>query len=139
MKTDRVCQHEDWQREPYRRFLAGHLLRHGLSPAALQETPQGQVLAEVNHGRWVANCSNPDCGGALVVTVADPIFLCTESGNETNGGKPFNVVFPPDRMAIERELMKRPLLARKAKARNWKPGETVADLRAEAKRYGWGQ
>ena len=136
MKTDRICCHEDWQREPYRRFLAGHLLRHGLSPAALQNDPKGQVLAEINHGRWIANCPNPDCGGALVVTAADPIFLCTECGNETNDGKPFNVVLPPNRAAIEAELMKRPLLARKPKARNWKPGETVADLRRENRERG---
>lgn len=137
MKTDRILQHEDWQREPFRRFLTHHLIRHGLPVAGLQDAPQGQVSAYINHGRWVADCPNPDCRGALVVTVADPILLCTDCGNEANGGKPFTVVFPAQREAIERELMKRPLLARKAKARNWQPGETIADLRAEAKRFGW--
>ena len=138
MLLSKICQHEDWQREPFRRFLGHHLLRNGLPLDGLQQTPQGTVLAEVNHGRWIANCPNPGCGGALVVTEADPIFLCTDCASEDNGGRPYRVVFPSARAKadIERELLKRPLQAGRARSRNWLPGETVTDLKAEAKRYG---
>jgi len=136
MRTDRILEHSDWQRESYRRFLAGHLLRHGLSPAALQNDPKGQVLAEINRGRWIAKCPNPGCGGALVVTATDPIFLCTECGSEDNGGQPYRVKFPAQRKAIEAALMARPLVARKPLSRNWLPHEKVADLLRENEERG---
>ena len=102
----------------------------------LRQDPQGEVQALVNHGRWIAKCPNPGCGGALVVSAQDPIFLCTDCGSEENGGRSYTVRFPDEKEAVERELMKRPVVARKATNRNWLPGETVDKLRDENRAHG---
>lgn len=82
-----------------------------------------EVLAEVNHGRWIGRC--PWCSAALPVSVDDPRFfdpMCHNDGSSSWAP----VVFPDDWEEIEAVLDRR-----RVQNRNWRHGETVADLEAE--------
>ena len=82
------------------------------------------VPAEINHSRWVVMC--PHCPSAARVTMADPRFFCTYCGN--NDSIQWHTVdFPPNANAIEEVLSWRP----NPENRNWRPGETLADLATE--------
>lgn len=93
-------------------------------PAATAATA---IEAYVNWGRWVADCPTPGCNGALIVSHEDPRFYCPYCFNDPEAGRFLAVAFPAARAAIEAELLKRPLLEQ----RNWRPGETAADLRRQ--------
>lgn len=82
--------------------------------------------AEVNHGRWIVNC--PFCAGAELADPEDRRFFCLSCYNAAAGGKWLAVTWPAQRKAIEAELLKRPATEHV----HWIPGETVAQLRAEA-------
>lgn len=112
-------------------FLAAQeaRIRQGVElPDWLKALPVGvdksnKVYAEVNHGRWIANCCF--CKGAEMVTPTDPRFLCLSCGNQ--GGTWVPVEFPSNAASIEAELVKRP----KQENRNWRAPETLAYLRKE--------
>ncbi|TXS20202.1 hypothetical protein EAO70_09315 [Streptomyces sp. adm13(2018)] len=62
----------------------------------------GQPLyAQINHGRWVANCS---CMSAQIVTPADPRMWCVECHTGW-----WQVVFPADVDAVEQQLLDLPV------------------------------
>lgn len=127
-----IVRHEDWQQKPYMAFLA-----EVVGSALPKETEvEGELLAYVNHGRWIAEC--PDgCGFAVVTSRDKPVFFCRKCRNATVGGKFRRVVYPPDIDKIEYHLLKRP--ARhplEAPTRNWKPGEAIADLIRENAAHG---
>jgi len=90
-----------------------------------------KVLAQarINHGRWLCDCPDPDCGGSELVTMQDPVFFCLSCGNVKWGGKFLQVDFPGKKLlkAILTHLSKRP----KVINRNWYPHEEPADLIAE--------
>lgn len=79
------------------------------------------VVAQVNHGRWVADC--PSCLIAQIVDPADPQLWCPVC--QPAGWR--SIVFPSEREAIEALLEERddPI------SRNWGPWETVGMLAAE--------
>lgn len=99
------------------------LAAFGLPPIS-DWTPRGTVEAEINHGRWIARCQ---CGGAECVDPDWPFLVCCSCG-----AGPQNIRFPRDRKQIESELLKRP----DRTTRNWRPGETLADLRQENAEHG---
>ena len=115
-----MITHEQWQEASYRDFLAAHLLRNR---RAIPKATKGIIKPVVNHGRWLVDC--PTCGAAVVVSDTDSVYVCPECGSPENDGQFYNVVFPADRVGIERELDKRLL-----KNRNWDK-ETIAELIAE--------
>jgi hypothetical protein len=90
------------------------------------------LVAEVNHGIWIAPCS---CGArnlpapGCVVFLALPLGWCIRCQNRAWGGGWRRIVVPPEdeRAAIEAALLVRP----DPMTRNWLPGETVADLLRE--------
>lgn len=105
------------------------------------------VYARIDYGRWLADC---ECGGAGYVDPANTnIFFCLVCGNHKHHGDFRPVIFPPDREAIELEVLKRPveeqgLLPHTDAAlnsrpmipglvRNWNPTETVDDLAGQRK------
>lgn len=98
------------------------------------------AYAYVNHGRWVADC--PFCPGAERVWPSGQLqrnddvdypFGITRSGLHCGfTGRTCPVVFPEQAPAIDAVLTKRPVEA----TRNWRPGETVADLTAENVEHG---
>lgn len=86
------------------------------------------AVAYHNHGRWVADCPEPLCGGAVAAQDGVP-FLCPRC---LNGGirHRYRLVLWPDgetRDAVERVLSQRFVL----ETRNWYPGEPTDHLRAE--------
>lgn len=110
--------------------------------------PKGKaVKAEINAGRWIANC---ECGGAEAVDPEEPIFYCFACGNAANQGKPRPVVFPENTDEIEVLLLQRPVtftngtneIARMVNAipvgypRSWRPDETIEDLKQQNREMG---
>ena len=73
------------------------------------------IYAYVNDSRWIALCS---CGSCVAAHPSWPDSRCFECGAIYP-----NVVFPPDREAIEALLNERP----RPETRNWKVGEKTAD------------
>ena len=95
------------------------------------------MVAEVNHGIWIAPCAcgmpglpTPGC----IVWIDAPWGWCVRCGNQAYGGGWRRVVMPPpaERAAIEAVLMRRP----DPTTRNWSPGETVAGLVADNRAHG---
>lgn len=82
------------------------------------------LQAEVNQGRWIVKC---ECSGAEYAW-EEGVFLCQSCWNSTHKHQLRKSVFPKQRKSIEEALDKRPLMNR-----NWSPGETLAQLRAENK------
>lgn len=127
---NKIIVHEDWQEMSY---VDMHLELW----AARQEGPppegiQGEVAATVNHGRWIVDCPNDGCGGAVSASVVHPEFYCTECGSRENDGHSYQVTFPRFRAALENVLMKRPARESFSAAnRNWTPDETLAAIKAE--------
>jgi hypothetical protein len=95
------------------------------------------LVAEVNHGVWIAPCS---CGArglpspGCVVFLEQPLGWCVRCRNRAWGGGWRRIVVPPDdeRVAIEAALLARP----DPTTRSWLPGETVAELRRENAEHG---
>lgn len=87
------------------------------------------IAAYINHGRWVVEC--PDCCGAQFACPDDPRFMCNNCANAMNDGMWRPVLWIKDRAKIEVLLKPRPV-----ENQNWRPGETLADLKAENKQFG---
>ena len=87
-----------------------------------------ELMAEVNHGRWVVHC--PFCAGAEFAWEGGP-FMCCSCWNEEAGGKFLKMRFPQERKEIEALLLKRP----KAENRNWHRDEPIEELKAENEKH----
>lgn len=98
---------------------------------ANQIASNAPISAEIVHNRWIAQC---ECMGAEVVDRDIPIFFCLSCFNTEIEGKTRPVIFPSQINAIENTLLLRP----NPMNRNWRIGETVADLQAENDRRGLG-
>lgn len=85
----------------------------------LEKKDGDQVYARVDHGRWLADCSNLACTGAELVTEGEEM-LCASCGTVSL------VVWPSDAGDIDRVLNKR-----LTDNQHWTPGETVDMLEAE--------
>lgn len=80
------------------------------------------IYAYLNHGRWVCDC--PECNSAEVVDPASTDFVCREQFGGC--GYRAKIQFPADLGAISDVTGVRPQVNR-----NWRPGETLVDLRLE--------
>ena len=106
-----------------------------------------QVLAYVNHGRWLVDC--PGCrtglqlprgvqaspiaatGGAEPVIQVKAKWVLPESNPQCFiCDTPIKVMWPKDADLVDAELSNRPRLVN----RNWRPGESVESLTAETGR-----
>ena len=84
-----------------------------------------QVVAYVNHGRWLADCP---CGAKMAVDREWAHGYCAGCGSKALVDWP-----TVDKMEkIERQLRRRPL-----PHANWLPGETIAELKAENVEHGY--
>lgn len=91
------------------------------------------ALAEINHGRFIANC--PFCSGAEKVYPDDPIFFCAHCLMQKVEGQYIKVIFPDaKRMAQIEEILSK----RMPQNQNWHPGESLAQLKRENKLMGVG-
>jgi hypothetical protein len=84
------------QDPPAMRAIRWYEERAGRRIATDPASAAGSVYAQINHGRWVANCS---CMSAQVVTPADPRMWCPECGLGW-----WQIVFPADVAAVEQSL-----------------------------------
>ena len=131
---DQIVEHEDWQHATYYDFVAGLYLQKGHGQIPPFSAAQNRIAAKINQGRWIVECPNAGCGGALCVTSRQPYFLCYECGSPENGSQWREVHFPPLKGAIELVLLKRSHGGRgsfNASNRNWVPSETLAELIAD--------
>lgn len=89
------------------------------------------IPAFVAQGQWVVDC--PDCGrNRSMVWLTEPLYMCPACWNQAIGGDWRRVELPAEREHIEALLLARTL----REARNWLPGETLDDLRAENEALG---
>jgi len=109
---------------PIRSFLIQHANHNGVDLPE-DEIPIGEVDAELHRGRWIVQCPEVDCAGAVLVTTMDPVYMCPDCGSGW-----YNVVFPKNKAAIEREVLKRKITRKGLVHANWK-GETIAELREQ--------
>lgn len=132
---DKIITHEDIFRLPYGEFVRYSASRKSMQAPAQDGVTDGEIVAYVNHGRWVAEC--PDCAGAQLVSELERRFWCLNCGNAAVNFAWRHVRMPKKRTAIEAELVIRPA-ARNERAitRNWLPGETVEDLQRENVEHG---
>ena len=74
-------------------------------------------------------CHKPgcECGGAEVVSKADPVFFCLTCLNVDLAYALRPVIFPGEASAIEAALLER----KDGKNRNWIVGESVEKLKRE--------
>ena len=102
--------------------------RWGVYPSWDVDKKAPPVYAWVNKSSWVADC---ECRGSMVVEPGEP-YMCPDCGNVAHGSRPRTVVWPRNAEAIEEVLLKRPY----PNNRNWTPGETITQLKAENKAHG---
>lgn len=95
----------------------------GFSPTPW-DAPDG-AIPWVNGGKWTVTCACGDCPMACPEWDEVRCFLC--------GAVYRNLIWPPQREALERLLVKRP-----AHVRAWFPGESLDDIRAENLAHGVG-
>ncbi len=88
----------------------------------------------VNQGRWVVECDADNCRGAIDVSgryIAGIRCDCKDRTACYHKADPCGHIirldWPADLEAIDRVLARRP----DPSTRNWLPGETVEDLKAE--------
>jgi len=93
------------------------------------------VVPYINRGRWIVECPEPDCYSAIVVTKAEPRFLCTRCALPSTGGKWVPIAFPEaaEIEEGERTLLQRPSVGRMDWDRH--KGETLVDLQADNARF----
>lgn len=99
-----------------------------LAGAGVERRPQaGTLVAYLNHGRWVADCT---CGGGLGVWDAAPTATCLDCGRTWSIEWPH----PNTRRAVEAALG----LRSHREQLNWDPrrGETVQVLHEQNRDFG---
>jgi hypothetical protein len=96
---------------------------HGVPGLPPLDRADGQALAYVSHGRWVADC--PSCASAQEVDPADPQFWCPMC--QLPSWRTLLVPGKRELARIEAALLARP----NPENRNWMPPETVEHLEAE--------
>lgn len=132
---DKIITHEDIFRLPYGEFVRYSASRKFMQAPAQDGVTDGEIVAYVNHGRWIAEC--PDCAGAQLVSELERRFWCLNCGNAAVNFAWRHVRMPQKRTAIEAELVIRPAArSERAITRNWLPGETVEDLQRENVEHG---
>lgn len=100
-------------------------------PALSEVDSEGEPIpARVYRNMWIVDC--PDCRNAEFAWTDEPRFLCTNCWNGMVGGKWRIVAFPQFTDAIEKALKARPV----PHTRNWNPGESYQQLRAENRANG---
>ena len=114
------------------RFEQG-IISKGIEPMDLPATLEvgdGEFVPRIAHGQVLAQC--PDCEGWTLVRKDAPNHVCYSCWG--NGETPVlrGVAWPDDKVAIEAVLLARPRYIN----RNWKVGETLAELQAENRENG---
>lgn len=120
------------KRGGYRRFVEFSTLTHwGEKLPRNWDDLNGQVMAQVARSNWYVSC--PFCVGALMAEPGEP-FFCVDCLMQANAFRPMLVMWPENRLQIERVLILRP----DPLTRNWLPltGETLETLMQENQAHG---
>lgn len=112
--------------EDYRRLVLVPEMAHLEIPEQGYDETSEPLTAYVNWGHWRVKC---ECG-CTEFAWEEGRFMCRSCYNGKHGHKYRRAIFPRDREKIEAILKPRPL-----ENRNWRPGETLAFLRAENKQH----
>lgn len=125
---DKILTHEDMMNLPYVRFVRSIASKKSMHAPAQDGVTAGTTLkARIDWGRWLVDC--PDCPSAAMVSENERVYWCLSCGNASVKFAWRKVQMPQARKSIEAALMKRPAAQpNNAVTRNWKPGETVAEL-----------
>ena len=127
-RSVRMARHvnEKVRRSGYRNWIQW-LVRQGLGWGQVEipwNEPRGRIQAQVTGGLWYATC--PDCKTAIIVDDQEPVLFCVTCLCAKNDGHPYEVSFAGQR-EIEDLFAKR----KDPRTRNWLPGETIEELKAE--------
>ena len=121
-----------WFGSTWENWLKGQVtplaMRFGVKVGPIDQGRPPQGL-EVRQGTWLAVCA---CQGAEYGW-EEGYFVCLSCFNAGAGHRILRTAFPDERADIESILELRPL-----PNRNWRPGETVEDLRRENAEHGLG-
>lgn len=125
---NKILTHEDMFTLPYMGFVRGMAAKKSMHAPARDDVTDGNpVKARVDWGRWIVDC--PDCNSAAIVSEKSRVYWCLTCGNASIKFAWRRVQMPRNRSEIEAVLVKRPAAAaNNAPNRNWKPGETLAEL-----------
>lgn len=96
------------------------------------DTAAKPAVAYVNQGRWVADCPQRGCGGALALVRRAVGFLCGNCLNVGVGHRYRPLMWPRERDEIE-DVMAVRLLPEES---NWRAGDSVAALGDENEAHG---
>lgn len=125
--THRNDRNRQYPHSDYRSYLAIFHAKSGLGPLPpLGSDMSPAVLARVDLGRWLVDCSA--CAAAVVVDDEDLVFICPKCGGDGNWRA---VIMPAEREEIEEILLMRPGFREANRNRFWSPGETLLGLAAE--------
>jgi hypothetical protein len=104
------------------------------TPPASGVSSDRTTTAYVSGGVWVARCPEAGCRGVEMVRFSDRQFFCCECRNASVGHHPILVELPDEHVAetVDRILELRPVPA----SRNWRPDESVDDLKRENLMHG---
>ena len=132
MPTDVILKYTDYRNEPVRVLRQSGLgysdwiksqykVFRGVDAPDVPDPRTDTVMAFVNAGRWLWQCFG--CDNAFPVEPGEP-SICAACGDDW-----VDVILPDDREQIEAELLQQPGHRFYAPVREWRPGQTVDDLR----------
>ncbi len=126
--TFRNDRNREYPKSDYRSFLAIFHAKAGLGPLPPVDIKSmgPSVLARVDLGRWLVDCSA--CSSAVVIDDEDLVFICPKCGS---GGKWALIIMPAERVEIEEILLLRPGFRDANRNRFWFPGESIDKLCVE--------
>lgn len=114
----------------YRNWVAWLIRKRGWGELAIPwHKPEGRVQAFITNAVWYAHC--PGCGAPIIVDDREPVLFCPDCFCAANEGHPYRVDFVR-KTEVEELFAKR----RDPRTRNWLPGESFEDLRAEQESMG---
>jgi hypothetical protein len=114
------------KRHGYKQWLARIYHKRGWGITIPWNKPKGSVQAHIIEGKWMAYCPDPDCMGAMAVSLDEPIMFCVDCANVKNDHHPFN-------LEIKHREVLEDLMARRVdpRTRNYLRGESVMGLMLE--------
>ena len=135
--SDIIVEHSTWMlRErrdlSLREYLTYYYQRNGLGDTPNITDLGDPLYAYISCGRWLVECLV--CHTAAVADSDDPLFICPGCGD----GGWHEVIFPPDKTAIEDTLLRRRGFRDYAPTRNWEVSQTIEDLVTENLDHGIG-